>query len=168
MNNIIESAVIGVSYFYLDYFTQLVLEALRTALFHLRFSECQPVFLPRHIVIIEAVPNRMCKPMLQAFLPEILRHLIKIMLTAPIRLARLHVAITDEKMHMNMIGICMHREKHLKTLAMNKVLRKILCNLEGCLVIDVIQRVKRNRHFMREDRVLLVLRVAFPVQLSRD
>ncbi len=150
------------------YLTQLVLEALRTALFHLRLTESQLVLLTLHVMIIEIVPNRMCETMLQALLPEVFRHFIQITLTAPIRLARLHVAITDEKMHMNMVGVGMHREQHLEALAVYEMLREILRDLESCLVIDVIQRVKRDRHFMRKDRVLLVLRVAFPVQLAGD
>ena len=106
--------------------------------------------------------------MLQTLLPEILRHLIQVMLTSPIRLARIHIAIAYEKMSMDMISIGMHSEQHFKTFAMNKVLSEILCNLESCLVIDIIQRVKRDRHLVREDSVVLVLRVAFPVQLARD
>ena len=106
--------------------------------------------------------------MLQTFLSEIFRHLIKIMLTAPIRLARLHIAVAYEKMRVNMVGIYMHRKKHLVTLAVNKMLREILRYFKRGLVIDVIQRVKRDRHFVREYRVILVLRVAFAVQLSCD
>ena len=70
-NYIIESAVIRVSNLNSYYLAQFVLEALRTALFHLLLAKCQFVLLPRHIVIIEAVPNRVREPMLQTFLPEI-------------------------------------------------------------------------------------------------
>ena len=110
----------------------------------------------------------MCKSMLQAFLPEILRHLIQIMLTAPIRLARFHIAVTYQKMRVNMVGVCMQREQHFIALAMNKVLREILRYFKRGLVIDIIQRVKRDRHFVRKYRVFLVLRVAFSVQLASD
>ena len=71
-------------------------------------------------------------------------------------------------MRVNVIGIGMHREQHLVAFAVNKMLRKILRYLKGCFVIHIIQRVKRDRHFMRKDRVLFVLRVAFPVQLAGD
>lgn len=71
-------------------------------------------------------------------------------------------------MRVNMVGIFMHREQHLVTPAVNKMLRKILRYLKRCFVIDIIQRVKRDRHFVREDSIVLVLRVAFPVQLARD
>lgn len=71
-------------------------------------------------------------------------------------------------MRVNMVGICMHREQHLVPLAVNEMLRKILRDLKGRFVIDIIQRVKRDRHFVRKNSIRLVLRVAFPVQLARD
>ena len=69
---------------------------------------------------------------------------------------------------MNMVGVCMHREQHFIALAVNEMLRKILCYFKRGLVIDVIQRVKRDRHLVREYRILLVLRVTFTVQFPRD
>ena len=56
-NDIIKTAVIRVSDLNSYNFAQLVLEALRTALFHLCFIEGQLIFLTFHVVIIETVPN---------------------------------------------------------------------------------------------------------------
>ena len=69
---------------------------------------------------------------------------------------------------MNMVGVCMHREQHFIALAVNEMLRKIPCYFKRGLVIDVIQRVKRDRHLVREYRILLVLRATFTVQFPRD
>lgn len=76
----------------------------------------------------------MCKSMLQAFLPEILRHLIQIMLATPIRLSRIHVAVAYQKMHMDMVGIGMHCEQHLKALTVYKMFREILRYLKGSFI----------------------------------
>ena len=83
-NDIIKTAVISVSDLNSYNFAQLILEALRTALFHLRLTESQLILLTLHVMIIEIVPNRMCETMLQALLPEVFRHLIKITLTSAI------------------------------------------------------------------------------------
>ena len=80
--------------------------------------------------------------MLQAFLPKIFRHLIKIMLAPAIRLSRFHIAVADKKMHMNVVGISMHRKQHFVAIAVNKMLRKIPRYLKRGLVIHIIQRVK--------------------------
>ena len=88
------------------------------------------------------------------------------MLAAPIRLARLHIAVAYEEVSVNMVGIGMHRKQHFKPFAVNKMFSKIPRYLKRSLIIDIIQRVKRDRHFVREYRILLVLRIAFSVQLS--
>ena len=69
-------------------------------------------------------------------------------------------------MRVYMVGIYMNREQNFITLTMDKMLREIPRYLKRRFVIDVIHWVKRDRHLVREYRILLVLRVAFTVQLS--
>jgi len=91
-------------------------------------------------------------------------------LAAAIRFTGFHIAIAYQKMHMEMVGIGMHREHHFVAFAVNKMFREFLCDLECQLMIEfsVVVGVKRDRHFVCEYRVRLVLAITFSIKFSRD
>ena len=64
----------------------------------------------------------------------------------------------------------MNREQNLVTFAVNKMLREFLRDLECQFVIKfpVIVGVKRDRHFVSEYRVRLVLAITFSVKFARN
>lgn len=75
-NDIIKSMIQRIGDLNSYYLAQLVLEALRTALFHLRFTESQLIFLTSHVMVIEIVSNRIGKTIFKAFSPKVFRHFI--------------------------------------------------------------------------------------------
>ena len=70
-----------------------------------------------------------------ALLPEEFRHFIKVVLAAAIRFSGFHIAIGNEEMNVNMLGVRMHREHHLVAFAVNEMLREFLRYLERKFMI---------------------------------
>lgn len=109
-DNIFKGAVSRIGKLYLNYLAKLVLERFRAAFFHLRFGKC--LFIPNSfgIVIVKILPRGTCKTVLDALLPEILGHLIKVALIAAVGSAVHHIAITEKKMCVDVIGVGVNSE----------------------------------------------------------
>lgn len=106
-------------------FTKLVLERFRAALLHLRFSKGLLVPCLFGIFVVEVLAHGIYIAALQTLLPEKLGHLIKVALITPIRLAVLHIAVANEKVCVDVIGVGVYREQHLIALRVGILLRKL-------------------------------------------
>ena len=72
-----------------------------------------------------------------ALLTEVFRHFIKVVLAAAVRFSGFHIAIGNEKMNVDMVGVRMHCKQHFVTFAVNEMLREFLCDLECKFMIQL-------------------------------
>lgn len=97
---------------------------------------------------------------------EELGHLIKIALTAAIRLAVLRVAVAYEKMCVDVFCVGMNGEQHLIPFRVRVHLRKLPCDPIRGSIRNFIIGVKRNSYLVREN--VLVLSRFQAVYLTRN
>lgn len=120
-NNVLKCSVIRVCYLAVDSFTKLRFKGFLALFRYLPLCES----LLDGLTGIEIFPNGFPKICPLALFTEITRHLIEITPSTAKRFTRFTIDIPDNKMRVDMVTVDVYGEKHVVSLFMKKLLRKL-------------------------------------------